>query len=77
LPNTGLWPPDSVEPSPLTISGLPGAPWQQLPQAVSAADFAVTYAILQNSGKELNPVTGVLNSSVAVLAVNLLQRLQV
>ena len=38
--------------------------------ALSAADFAVTRSILQNGGKELNPVTRVFSGSTAGLAVN-------
>jgi hypothetical protein len=38
--------------------------------ALSAADFAVTRANLQNGGKELNPVTRLFSGSTAGLAVN-------
>jgi hypothetical protein len=38
--------------------------------ALSAADFAVTRANLQNGGRELNPVTRVFSGSTAGLAVN-------
>jgi hypothetical protein len=38
--------------------------------ALSAADFAVTRANLQNGGKELNPVTRVFSGSTAGLAAN-------
>jgi hypothetical protein len=38
--------------------------------ALSAADFAVTRSILQDGGKELNPVTRVFSGSTAGLAVN-------
>jgi hypothetical protein len=38
--------------------------------ALSAADFAVTRTILQNGGKELNPVTRAFSASTAGLAAN-------
>jgi hypothetical protein len=38
--------------------------------ALDAADFAATRSILQNGGKELNPVTRVFSGSTAGLAVN-------
>ncbi len=38
--------------------------------ALSAADFAVTRSILQDGGKELNPITRVFSGSTAGLAVN-------
>jgi len=38
--------------------------------ALSAADFAVTRSILQNGGRELNPVTRLFSGSTAGLAVN-------
>jgi hypothetical protein len=38
--------------------------------ALSAADFAVTRANLQNGGKELDPVTRILSGSTVGLAVN-------
>ena len=38
--------------------------------ALSAADFAVTRANLQNGGKELNPVTRLFSGSTEGLAVN-------
>jgi hypothetical protein len=38
--------------------------------ALSAADFAVTRANLQNGGKELNPVTRLFSGSTGGLAVN-------
>jgi hypothetical protein len=38
--------------------------------ALSVADFAVTRSILQNGGKELNPVTRLFSGSTAGLAVN-------
>jgi hypothetical protein len=38
--------------------------------ALSAADFAVTRSILQDGGKELNPVTRVFSGSTAGLAAN-------
>ena len=37
---------------------------------LSAADFAVTRSILQNGGKELDPVTRLLSGSTAGLAAN-------
>lgn len=37
---------------------------------LSAADFAITRSILQNGGKELNPVTRLFSGSTAGLAVN-------
>lgn len=37
---------------------------------LSAADFAVTRSILQNGGKELNPVTRLVSGSTAGLAAN-------
>jgi hypothetical protein len=37
---------------------------------LSAADFAVTRSILQNGGKELNPVTRLFSGSTAGLAAN-------
>jgi len=39
--------------------------------ALSAADFAVTHANLQNGGRELNQVTRIFSSSTAGLALNL------
>ena len=38
--------------------------------ALSAADFAVTRSILQNGGKELNPVTRIFSGSTGGLAAN-------
>jgi hypothetical protein len=38
--------------------------------ALSAADFALTRSILQNGGKELNPVTRLFSGSTAGLAAN-------
>ena len=38
--------------------------------ALSAADFVVTRANLQNGGRELNPVTRIFSGSTAGLAVN-------
>jgi hypothetical protein len=38
--------------------------------ALDAADFAATRSILQNGGKELNPVTRVFSGSTAGLAAN-------
>jgi len=38
--------------------------------ALSAADFAITRANLQNGGRELNPVTRLFSGSTAGLAVN-------
>ena|SRR5277367_4186864 len=38
--------------------------------ALSAADFALTRSILQNGGKELNPVTRLFSGNTAALAAN-------
>ncbi len=38
--------------------------------ALSAADFVITRSILQNGGKELNPVTRLFSGSTAGLAAN-------
>jgi hypothetical protein len=69
-------------PSPVAASALPEAPshhkfWDTenralfaMVVALSAADFAVTRAILQNGGKELNPVTRLFSGSTAGLAAN-------
>jgi hypothetical protein len=71
-----------VAPSPVATSDLPAAPshhkfWDNQNRALfatvaalSAADFAVTRAILQNGGKELNPVTRLFSGSTAGLAAN-------
>lgn len=67
---------------PFVASTLPDAPSQHkfwdnenrtmfaVVAALSAADFAVTRANLQNGGKELNPVTRLLSGSTAGLAAN-------
>jgi hypothetical protein len=68
--------------SPVAVASLPEAPVQHkfwdsdnrvlfaAVAALSAADFAITRSILQNGGKELNPVTRVFAGSTAGLAVN-------
>ena len=68
--------------SPVTPTTLPEAPSQHrfwdnenralfaAVAALSAADFAVTRANLQNGGKELNPVTRIFSGSTAGLAAN-------
>ncbi len=68
--------------SPVAASSVPEAPshhsfWDHenlalfaTVGAMSAADFAVTRTILQNGGKELNPVTRLFSGSTAGLAVN-------
>ena len=72
----------AVAASPLAAGTLPEAPshhkfWNKQNQALfatvaalSAADFALTRAILQNGGKELNPVTRIFSGSTAGLAAN-------
>jgi hypothetical protein len=67
---------------PVVASALPEAPMQHrfwdtqnrvlfaTVAALSAADFAVTRANLQNGGKELNPVTRLFSGSTAGLAAN-------
>ena len=73
---------DAMEPSPIASSPLPEAPsqhrfWDTENRALfttvavlSAGDFALTRSILQNGGKELNPVTRFFSGSTAGLAVN-------
>lgn len=67
--------------APILPSNLPEVPnhrfWDKQNQllfatvaALSAADFAVTRANLQNGGKELNPLTRLFSGSTAGLAVN-------
>ena len=68
--------------SPVVANTLPEAPsrhkfWDNQNRALfatvaalSAADFAVTRANLQNGGRELNPVTRIFSGSTAGLAVN-------
>lgn len=68
--------------SPIVATTLPEAPRQHkfwdnenrvlfaAVAALSAADFAVTRANLQNGGKELNPVTRIFSGSTAGLAAN-------
>jgi hypothetical protein len=68
--------------SPVAVNALPEAPshhrfWDNENRtlfvsvaALSAADFAVTRANLQNGGKELNPVTRLFSGSTAGLAAN-------
>jgi hypothetical protein len=72
----------AVAASPVVANNLPEAPshhrfWDNENRALfatvaalSAADFAVTRANLQNGGKELNPVTRLFSGSTAGLAVN-------
>jgi hypothetical protein len=72
----------TVAASPVVANTLPEAPshhkfWDNENRALfatvaalSAADFAVTRANLQNGGKELNPVTRLFSGSTAGLAVN-------
>ena len=72
----------AVAASPVVANTLPEAPshhrfWDNENRALfltvaalSAADFAVTRANLQNGGKELNPVTRLFSGSTAGLAVN-------
>jgi hypothetical protein len=69
-------------PSSLIASALPEAPnphtfWDNENRVLfasvavlSAADFALTRSILQNGGKELNPVTRLFSGSTAGLAAN-------
>jgi len=68
--------------SPVIASALPEAPsyhkfWDNENRvlfaavaALSTADFAITRSILQNGGKELDPVTRLFSGSTAGLAVN-------
>jgi len=72
----------AVAASPAVAAALPEAPshhkfWDNENRALfltvaalSAADFAVTRSILQNGGKELNPVTRLFSGGTAALAVN-------
>jgi hypothetical protein len=72
----------AVAPSTIVGNTLPEAPSQHrfwdnrnrvlfvTVAALSAADFAVTRANLQNGGRELNPVTRLFSGSTAGLAVN-------
>jgi hypothetical protein len=74
--------PGAVIASPTTASALPEAPslhkfWDNENRALfttvaalSATDFALTRSILQNGGKELNPVTRLFSGSTAGLAAN-------
>jgi hypothetical protein len=80
--NLGAVSPRAVAASPAVANTLPEAPsehrfWDNKNRvlfatvaALSAADFAVTRANLQNGGKELNPVTRLFSGSTAGLAVN-------
>src|SRR5580658_3509421 len=73
---------DAMLTSPMATSSLPEAPEQHrfwdrenrtlfaTVAVLSAADFAITRSILQNGGKELNPVTRLFSGSTAGLAVN-------
>jgi hypothetical protein len=74
--------PGALAAAPVVANTLPEAPSQHkfwdnenralfvTVAALSAADFAVTRANLQNGGKELNPVTRLFSGSTAGLAVN-------
>jgi hypothetical protein len=74
--------PGAAAASPFTPSALPEAPsphkfWDNENRALfvtvaalSAADFAVTRSILQDGGKELNPVTRLFSGGTAGLALN-------
>jgi hypothetical protein len=74
--------PNAVTASPTAATLLPEAPslhkfWDNENRALfttvaalSAADFALTRSILQNGGKELNPVTRLFSGSTAGLAAN-------
>jgi hypothetical protein len=78
----GLVGPGAVSVSPKVGATLPEAPsyhrfWDNENRmlfasvaALSAADFAVTRSILQNGGKELNPVTRIFSGSTGGLAAN-------
>jgi hypothetical protein len=80
--NFGLVGPTVVSVSPVIATTLPEAPshhrfWDNENRvlfasvaALSAADFAVTRSILQNGGKELNPVTRIFSGNTGGLAVN-------
>jgi hypothetical protein len=80
--NVGPVSPGAVAASPVVANTLPEAPSQHrfwdtqngilfaTVAALSAADFAVTRANLQNGGKELNPVTRLFSGSTAGLAAN-------
>lgn len=82
LDGVGMVSPSAVAASPVVANTLPEAPnqhrfWDKQNQilfatvaALSAADFAVTRANLQNGGKELNPVTRLFSGSTAGLAAN-------
>jgi hypothetical protein len=71
-----------VAPAPVAATTLPEAPSQHrfwdnqnralfaTVAALSAADFVVTRANLQNGGRELNPVTRIFSGSTAGLALN-------
>jgi hypothetical protein len=80
--NFGLVGPSAVTTSPMVAKTLPEVPSHQRfwdnenrvlfasVAALSAADFTVTRSILQNGGKELNPVTRIFSGSTGGLAVN-------
>jgi hypothetical protein len=80
--NTGPIGSSAMIAAPMAAAALPEAPsphkfWDNENRvlfsavaALSAADFAVTRSILQDGGKELNPVTRVFSGSTAGLAVN-------
>lgn len=81
-PDASSFGPGAVAASPTTANALPGALsphefWDNENRALfttvaalSAADFALTRSILQNGGKELNPVTRLFSGSTAGLAAN-------
>jgi hypothetical protein len=80
--NAGSFALGAVTASPTSANALPEAPsphkfWDHENRALfttvaalSAADFALTRSILQNGGKELNPVTRLFSGSTAGLATN-------
>lgn len=80
--NPGLLYSDSTGDPPVTTATLPEAPSQHnfwdrenlslfgVVAGLSAADFAVTRANLQNGGKELDPVARLFGRSTAGLAAN-------
>ncbi len=81
-PDASSFGPGALTASPTGASVLPEAPsshkfWDSENRALfttvaalSAADFALTRSILQNGGKELNPVTRLFSGSTAGLAAN-------
>jgi len=81
-PDASSFGPGAVAASPTTANALPGALsphefWDNENRALfttvaalSATDFALTRSILQNGGKELNPVTRLFSGSTAALAAD-------